>query len=70
MIIADISQLNIHESGLFTSEIKCSNESTSSLVNQTIEVQLLGEEISTAEKDGNDVVLVFKITFAPSKAFQ
>lgn len=52
----------------YTCEIKCPNKTLSSLINRSIEVNLLGQ--SLASHNENEVVLIFKLLFAPSKAFQ
>ena len=49
-------------------EVKCSDDDISSLISRSIEVSLLGQ--SVASQRDHDVVLVFKISFAPTKAFQ
>lgn len=49
-------------------EVKCFDAVNSSLISRSIQVDLLGQ--SVASKSDDDVVLVFKISFAPTKAFR
>lgn len=52
----------------YTCEVKCSDEFISSLINQSVGVNLLGQSVTHQSENGE--VLVFKLSFAPSKAFR
>lgn len=64
----DMPLVNSDVCNKYRCEVKCSDDATSSLISRSIEVSLLGQSIPSQRE--HDVVLVFKISFAPAKAFQ
>lgn len=56
------------DSSLYSYEMKCSDDVVSSLIDQSVGVNFLGSTIPNQRDD--DAVLVFKITFSPSRAFK
>ena len=56
------------DSSLYSYEVKCSDKVVSSLIGKSVDINFLGRTIPN-QKD-EDAVLVFKMTFSPSKAFK
>lgn len=54
---------------MYTYKVKCCDEVMSTLISQTADVNLLGQSIASSQSQ-SQVVLLFKILFAPSKSFQ
>lgn len=63
-----MSLVSDEDSSLYSYEVKCSDDVVSSLINQSVGINFVGSTMPNQRDD--DAVLVFKITFSPSKAFK